>query len=72
MRMFTARVVDGRLELPDDGLPDGSVVTILVADGDEAGFTLTGAQREELAESIRQADRGQTIDGWKLLEDLES
>lgn len=71
MRLLTATVVDGRLDLPEGTLEDGSVVTLLVPEN-EAGFELDEQQRAFLRESIAQADRGEGVDGWQLLAELRA
>lgn len=70
--MLSAKVVNGRLDVADGELPEGCTVTLLIPERDEDRITLTEAQRAELAESIRQADQGETVDGWELLRELES
>lgn len=70
MRMLTSQVVHGRLDVPEGSLPAGGTITLLVPEGDEEGFELSNEDRALLLESIAQADRGQVIDGWKLLAEL--
>lgn len=72
MEMFTAKVVNGRLDVPEGSIPDGAEVIVLVPDDDESGFTLTEAERAELTEAIEQLRRGEGIDGWELLRELKS
>ena len=64
-----ANVVHGQLDLPEGELEEGATVTILVPDHD-GGFELTPQQQEELRQALAQADRGEGVDGWKLLEEL--
>ncbi len=71
MKMLTAKVVDGHLDLPVGELPEGATVTLLLPDDDEP-FMLTEDQRRELKKSIGQADRGETIDAWEFLRSLQS
>ena len=67
--MFSAKVVDGQLDLPEGELEDGVTVTILVPE--ESGrFELTDEQRKELLEAVAEADRGEGMDGWQLLDEL--
>jgi hypothetical protein len=69
MKMLSARVVDGHLEVPEGTLEDGLTVTILVPElGDSP--PLTDEQRQELAQAVAEADRGEGIDGWQLLSEL--
>lgn len=69
MKMLTARVVDGHLDLPKGTLEEGVMVTILIPEAD-SGPELTPAQRQELAQALAEADRGEGIDGWQLLAEL--
>jgi hypothetical protein len=70
MKMLTAKVVDGHLDLPEGTLEEGATVTILVPEAADSGSELTAAQRQELAQALAEADRGEGIDGWQLLADL--
>lgn len=70
MKMLTAKVVDGRLDVPSGILREGSAVTILVEEP-EADFELSDAQVEFLRESRAQIARGEWISGEALLEDLQ-
>jgi hypothetical protein len=69
MKVLTARVVDGRLDLPEGSLQEGATVTLLVPEA-EAGFRLSPEERALLQKSIDQADRGEVVDGWQLLDEL--
>lgn len=46
------------------------MITLLVPEAEE-GFTLSVEERESLREAIAQADRGEVVDGWKLLAELK-
>lgn len=70
MKMLTAKVVDGHLDLPEGTLEEGVTVTILVPETADSGFELTPAQRQDLAQALAEADRGEGIDGWQLLAEL--
>ena len=52
MKVVTAQVVDGRLDVPEEG------------------FRLSVENQALLLESIAQADRGEVVDGWQLLDEL--
>ena len=69
MKVLTAKVVDGKLDVPDGTLEEGATVTLLLPEAEE-GFTLSQEEQELLLEAIRQADRGEVVDGWQLLDDL--
>jgi hypothetical protein len=69
MKMLSAKVVDGQLEVPEGTLEDGVTVTILIPEPD-GSFELSEEQRRELAEALTEADRGEGIDGLGLLGEL--
>lgn len=69
MKMLTAKVVDGQLDMPEGTLEEGVTVTILVPENEE-GFDLSEQDRAFLLESLDQARRGEGVDGWKLLQEL--
>jgi hypothetical protein len=69
MKILSAKVVGGQLDLPEGELEEGVTVTILVPEP-LAGFDLTAQQQAELRQSLAEADRGLGVDGWKLLDDL--
>ena len=70
MQVFSARVRGGAI-VPEDGvtLPEGTTVTVIAGEF-EAPLELTAAEEAELAESIREADRGDVITAAELLERL--
>ena len=70
MKLLSAKVVDGHLDLPEDALEDGVMVTVLIPEP-PGGFELTEVQRQELVQALAEADRGEGVDGWQLLEELE-
>jgi len=69
MRLATGTVVDGKVVVEGDPLPEGSVVTILAREADET-FEVPPELEAELLESIAQADRGETISAEEMLERL--
>jgi hypothetical protein len=69
MKMLTAKVIDGHLDLPEGTLEEGLTVTILIPEP-ESGFELTDEQQRELVQALAEADRGEGIDGWQLLAEL--
>lgn len=60
MRVASGRVIDGRVELMDSEFPEGSAVTVLLAEGDET-FEADEETERMLLESIAQCERGQTV-----------
>jgi hypothetical protein len=69
MKVLTARVIDGRLDIPEGSFREGDTVTLLVPE-DEEGFRLSAEEQALLLASIAQADRGEVVDGWQLLDEL--
>ena len=69
MKLLTAKVIDGQLDLPEGTLEEGVTITLLVPEEDE-DFELTEEQQEELAQALAEADRGEGIDGWQFLAEL--
>jgi len=69
MKLLSAKVVGGHLDVPEGTLPEGARVTVLVPE-DESRLELTEEQQVELAAAIAEADRGEGSDGWQLLEEL--
>ena len=69
MKISTGKVVAGKVELEDDPLPEGCVVTVLAPDGEEF-FELTREKESLLVTSIRQAEAGQVRSAADVLADL--
>jgi hypothetical protein len=70
MKIVTGRVVHGRIEVPEDLLKEGSMVTMLVPE-EGGGFELPPELEDELVDAMAEADRGDTVDGWQLLRELK-
>ena len=71
MKILSAKVVDGRLDIPEGMLEEGSVVTVLVSESGEA-LELSEDQKQELSAAIAEANRGEGVDGWQFLKELRS
>ncbi|HVT44337.1 MAG TPA: hypothetical protein VMT00_08100 [Thermoanaerobaculia bacterium] len=71
MKILSAKVVDGRLDIPEGMLEEGSTVTVVVREPAEA-LKLSEKQRQELSAAIDEANRGEGVDGWQFLEELRS
>jgi hypothetical protein len=69
MKMLTAKVVDGQLDVPEGLLEEGITVTVLVPEENTA-FDLTDEERAFVRESISQIARGEWVDGDQLLEEI--
>ncbi len=69
MQLATGTVIDGKVVLEGATLPEGTVVTVLARDSGET-FDLPPEFEDELAASIAEADRGETVTAAELLERL--
>jgi hypothetical protein len=67
MKITTGIVVDGKVVVEGESLAEGSTVTVLLRDNEEA-FELTPAEEEELLDSIAQIEGGEFVSGEQLLE----
>jgi len=67
MQLATGTVVGGKVVMDGDPLPEGTVVTILAREADEK-FEVPPELEADLAESIAQAKRGETISAHALIE----
>jgi hypothetical protein len=70
MRIASGKVVAGKVVVDGD-LPEGAEVTVLARDGEES-FEVDAELEAVLLESIAQGDRGETISGEDLLQELRS
>jgi hypothetical protein len=69
MKVATGRVVGGKVVLEGEPLAEGSVVTVLAREDDEA-FDVPPEEERALLEAIAQADRGQVVSWEQLREQL--
>jgi hypothetical protein len=69
MKITTGIVVDGKVVVEGESLAEGSTVTVVLLDNEEA-FELTPAEEDELLDSIAQIERGEFVSGEQLLERL--
>ena len=69
MRVTTGRVVNGKIEVPDEELAEGMIVTILAPE-DRGTFTFGPEAEAALLASIEEADRGEVITTEELLREL--
>jgi hypothetical protein len=73
MVITSGRVVEGKIVVDGDPLPEGTTVTVLTREGDES-FVLDAAAEAELLESIAEADRQDVVpleDVLRALRDRE-
>jgi hypothetical protein len=71
MKILTVEVRDGQVQVPAGALGGVSEATLIVAEPDDAGFHLSAEEAEMLRRSIAEADRGETVDAWEVLEGLK-
>jgi hypothetical protein len=69
MQLATGTVVDGKIVVEGEPLPEGATVTILAREADET-FEVPPELEPELLESLAQAARGETISAEEMLERL--
>ncbi|HXI14554.1 MAG TPA: hypothetical protein VNM92_18205 [Thermoanaerobaculia bacterium] len=70
MRIITGTVREGRIVVDGDSLREGEKVTVLAREGNET-FRVTAEEKQQLLESIGQADRGEFVDREELLRELD-
>jgi hypothetical protein len=69
MKVATGRVVDGKIVLEGEPLAEGSVVTVVAREDDEA-FEVSPDEEKALLAAIAQADRGEVVSWEELRERL--
>lgn len=71
MKMLTAKVVRGQLDLPEGFLEDeeGSTVTVLIPEAEES-FDLSEDEVAFIRESMDQIARGDWVDRQQLLDEI--
>ena len=69
MKVATGIVVNGKVVVEGEALTEGSTVTVVLRDEDEA-FDLTPEEEDELLESIAEIERGEFVSGEQMLERL--
>jgi len=69
MRVLTARVVAGRIDLGGE-VEDGTPVAVLAPDRE--GTRLTTEEEAELAEALAEIQRGDFEDAFALLDEIKA
>jgi len=69
MKVATGKVVGGKVVLEGEPLAEGSVVTVVAKEDDEA-FDVSPEEERALLAAIAQADRGQVVSWEELREQL--
>lgn len=71
MVITSGRVVEGKIVVEGEPLPEGASVTVLTRERDEV-FVLDAEAEAELLESIAEGDRGETIPAEDVLRALRT
>lgn len=71
MVITSGRVVEGKIVIDGEPLPEGTTVTVLTREGDES-FALDAAAEAELVESIAEANRGDVVPAEDVLRALRN
>jgi hypothetical protein len=69
MKVITGKVVAGRIVIEGEPLKEGSTVTVLAPEQEEA-FELNAEAEAALLTAIAEADRGEVITGKQVLSKL--
>jgi len=69
MRVMTARVVDGKIDVADAEIREGASVAVLIPDA--SGFSLSDDDQEALELALAEIQRGDYTDGRELLRQLK-
>jgi len=69
MKVMTARVVDGKIDVGDAELEEGAAVAVLVSQTSD--FSLSETEQEELELAIAEIRRGEYTNGRVLLTELK-
>ena len=69
MQLATGKVIDGKVIVEGDPLPEGTLVTILAREAGET-FEVPLVLEADLLASIAEADRSETIPTEQVLERL--
>ena len=60
MRVTTGKVVGGRIEVPGESFAEGSTITVLASENDEA-FSLGPEEESALLSAMAEGDHGEVI-----------
>ena len=66
MKVATGTVIDGKVVVEAETLAEGSTITVVLREDDEA-FELTPEEEAELFGSIAAIERGEFVSGEQLL-----
>lgn len=69
MRVMTARVVDGKIDVVDAEIREGATVAVLIPES--SGFALSEDDEEALELALAEIQEGNYTDGRELLRELK-
>ena len=67
---MTGTVLDGRIIIEGEPLPDGALVTVLMREGNET-FHVAPEEKRQLLDAIDQAKQGTFVDAEALLAEID-
>jgi len=70
VKVITGTVIGGKIIVEGEPLTDGSKVTVIAREDEEA-FELAPEQEAEILEAISEIEQGKGIDGGRFLEELD-
>jgi len=70
VKVVTGTVIGGKIIVEGEPLTDGSKVTVIAQEGEEA-FELAPEQEAAILEAISEIEQGKGIDGGRFLEELD-
>jgi len=71
MLITTGKVTNGVIQIDNKDLPEGTTVTILAHEGDEA-FELDPEQESQLLAAIAEADRGEVVEAADVIKKIRN
>lgn len=69
MRVMTARVVDGKIDVADAEIREGATVAVLIPGS--SGFELSDDEQEDLELALLEIQEGNYTDGRELVRELK-
>lgn len=72
MVVTVGKVVDGKVVVEGEPLPEGKTVGVLLSEDDSEGFELSPEDEAEILDRIKHADSGDAVDGDRHLQKLRS
>ncbi len=71
MLITTGKVHNGSIQVDDESLPEGAIVTVLTHEGDET-FELGPEEEAQLLAALAEAERGEVINASQVLQQIRA